>query len=106
MQTDYVQLFVSVPNKKIGQQIASVLLERKLAACIQIIGPIESHYIWEDIQEKENEFLCLIKSNASQFKNIEKAIIKLHPYDTPEIIETPITQGSKPYLDWIEKSQK
>ncbi len=98
----YIQISTTTETKELAQKIAKYLVEQKLAACVQISGPIESTYRWKGNIERASEFLCLIKTRTSLFKKVEAAIKKLHPYETPEIIAVPITQGSKDYLNWLD----
>ena len=103
-QPHFIQVMTSVPNQDVSQKLTQLLLDHKLAACIQEVGPITSHYLWEGKQERSKEYLLLIKSLSKQYKYIEKVILEHHPYDCPEIIATPLTSGLKNYLHWIETS--
>jgi len=85
-----------------AEQIADTLLERKLAACIQIV-PIQSRYLWRGQKESASESLLQIKTKTSLFSEIEKTIRKLHGYEVPEIIMIPVIQGSSDYLSWINE---
>jgi periplasmic divalent cation tolerance protein len=100
----YIQISTTTATKEDAQKIARYLVEQKLAACAQILGPIESTYTWKSQIETANEWLCLIKTRENLFSKVEAAIKKLHPYETPEIIAVPIKQGSAQYLQWIEDS--
>ena len=98
----YVQIFTTTPNKKLAKKIAETLLEKKLAACIQILGPIDSTYRWKGKLANSKEYLCLIKSKQNQAGAIFRQLKKLHTYDVPEFIVTPISGGNKEYLRWID----
>ncbi len=98
----YIQISTTTETKEQAQKIARYLVEQKLAACVQISGPIESTYRWKGKVETASEYLCLIKTRTSLFKKVEAAIKKLHPYETPEIIATPIVKGSREYLNWLD----
>lgn len=98
----YIQISTTTETKEQAQKIAQHLVGQKLAACVQISGPIESTYRWKGNVETAQEWLCVIKTRASLFKKVEAAIKKLHPYETPEIIAMPIINGSKEYLQWID----
>jgi periplasmic divalent cation tolerance protein len=74
----------------------------KLAACVQITGPITSIYRWKGKVENVQEWLCMIKTREELFDKVETAIKKLHSYETPEIVAVPIVKGSKEYLTWID----
>lgn len=97
----FIQISTTTETKKQAQKIAKYLVEQKLAACVQITGPIESTYRWKGKVETVGEYLCLIKTRTTLFKKVEAAIKKLHPYETPEIIAVPIVKGSREYLIWL-----
>jgi periplasmic divalent cation tolerance protein len=102
----FIQISTTTLTKEDAQKIAQYLVEQKLAACIQITGPIESTYRWEEKVETAGEWLCLIKTRDNLFEKVEDAIKKLHPYATPEIIAVPIIKGSKEYLKWLNDELK
>jgi periplasmic divalent cation tolerance protein len=99
-------VITTTPKKKDAQKICKLIIEKSLAACCQIIGPIESHYVWRNRVEVNKEYLCFIKTTKERYEELEKAIKKTHPYEVPEIIATDIYYGYKPYLNWIEESVK
>jgi periplasmic divalent cation tolerance protein len=98
---DYLQVLTTVGSEEEAQTIAAALVERRLAACVQVTGPIASTYRWQGEVERAREWLCLIKTEASRYAELEAAIRKLHSYEQPEIIATPIVAGSRGYLGWI-----
>jgi periplasmic divalent cation tolerance protein len=100
----YIQISTTTETKEQAQTIAQHLVEAKLAACVQITGPITSIYRWKGKVENAEEWLCLIKTRDDLFKKVEAAIKKMHPYETPEIIAVPIVKGSKEYLNWIDEN--
>ena len=99
----YIQISTTTETKEQAQKIAKYLVEQKLAACVQISGPIESIYRWKGKVETANEYLCLIKTRESLFGLVEAAIKQLHPYETPEIIAVPIIKGSREYWKWLDE---
>jgi len=102
----YIQITTTTETKKQAQTIAQYLVEAKLAACVQIIGPITSIYRWKQKLENTEEWLCLIKTRNDLFNKVEAAIKSMHPYETPEIIAVPIVKGSKEYLNWLDDETK
>jgi periplasmic divalent cation tolerance protein len=100
----FIQISTTTETKKEAQKIAQYLVEQKLAACVQITGPIESTYRWKEKVETTGEWLCLIKTRKNLYKEVKIAIKKLHSYETPEIIALPIVKGSKEYLNWLDNS--
>lgn len=81
--------------------MAGLLISKRLAACVQLVPNLESHYRWEGKKETSKEILLIIKTKAPLYKKVESAILKNHSYQVPEIICLPITKGSKAYLDWL-----
>jgi periplasmic divalent cation tolerance protein len=98
----YIQVVTTTEKKEDAEQIAACLVEKRLAACVQITGPVTSHYRWKGKIEKAQEWQCWIKSEETLYKEIEKAIKSVHPYEVPEIIAMPILTGSRDYLEWLE----
>jgi periplasmic divalent cation tolerance protein len=100
--SEYIQVMTTVAQKEEAQALAEAVLEQRLGACVQIVGPITSMYWWEDDIDKSSEYLCIIKSRKDKFKELEKAIKAAHSYEIPEILATPITAGSKEYFGWLD----
>ena len=98
----YIQISTTTETKEQAENIAQRLVETKLAACVQITGPITSIYRWKGKVENEHEWLCLIKTREDLFDKVETVIKKLHSYETPEIIAVPIVKGSKEYFVWLD----
>lgn len=97
-------VFVTVPTRETGLAIAQALVHEHLAACVNIIGPIESVYRWDAAVQHDSEFLLVIKTTAERYAGLEARIIALHPYQTPEVIAVSIAAGSAPYLEWIRSA--
>jgi periplasmic divalent cation tolerance protein len=100
---EHVQVSTAVPSRAVADAIALALVERRLAACVQVAGPVHSTYRWQDNVESAEEWICLIKTSRASYGALERAIRELHPYDTPEIIATPIVAGDAPYLRWVSE---
>jgi periplasmic divalent cation tolerance protein len=99
--TEYIQVVTTTETKEQAQRIAQVVVEKRLAACAQIVGPISSTYWWKGKIETAGEWLCLMKSRNDLFTDLEQAIREIHPYEVPEIIAMPIAAGSAGYLKWL-----
>ena len=93
-------------SKEEASRLATALVEAKLAACVNIVGPIDSVYRWQGKVESAQEFLLLIKTTASRSAAASARIRELHSYDLPEAIEVKIDGGSAEYLKWIVDSVK
>jgi len=99
----YIQVSTTVERKEDAEEIAKVLIERRLAGCVQIVGPIVSTYRWKGKVETAGEWLLLVKSREELYGELEKVIEEVHPYETPEIIAMPIVAGSKGYLERLSE---
>jgi periplasmic divalent cation tolerance protein len=97
----FIQVTTTTEKKEDAERIALALVDMRLAACVQIVGPITSIYRWKGKIETAGEWLCLIKSREENYGAVEQAVRSLHPYETPEIIAVPVTAGSRDYLDWL-----
>jgi len=99
----YLIALVTVPSTDVGNDVARTLLDRKLAACVNIVPSISSFYMWEGEVCVDEELLLIIKTTESTFEELVSAVKDVHPYDVPEIIALPLAAGSKDYLDWIQE---
>ena len=97
----FIQVTTTTEKKEDAERIARSLVETRLAACVQIVGPIESIYRWKGRIETTGEWLCLIKSRRDNYGAVVETIRSLHPYEVPEIVAVPFTAGSRDYLGWL-----
>ena len=97
-------MLTTVGSEEDAERISVALVERRLAACVQTVGPIASRYRWQGEVETAAEWQCLAKTEARRYPEVEAAIRELHPYDEPEILATPIVAGSAGYLAWVSES--
>jgi periplasmic divalent cation tolerance protein len=89
-----------------ARRIARELVERRLAACVNMLPGVQSVYRWQGGIEEEGEITLLIKTTASRYAELEAAIRSLHPYQLPEVIALPIAAGLPAYLDWVRQETK
>ncbi len=101
MASDFEIVLCTCPDKETAKKLACLLVEKKLAACVNILPGITSIYEWQGKIESTQEHLLLIKSSRDYYRLIESAIFSHHPYEIPEIIAVPIERGLPDYLDWI-----
>jgi len=94
-------VFTTVGHKEAAEKLAQQLVERRLAACVNIIGPIRSIYRWRDKVQNEPEFLLMIKTTAESAAQLRSAFQALHPYELPECVELVVGGGSEEYLNWV-----
>lgn len=104
--SEYIQITTTTDSRELAQKIAETLVEKKVAACAQISGPITSIYEWKGKIENEEEWYCVIKTRQNLYPQVEEKIKELHPYEVPEIIALPIVEGNKAYLAWITEVVK
>lgn len=101
MNTEYQIIFCTVPQLDFAQKFARELVTQKLAACVNILPAMTSVYAWQGEIETAQEHLLIIKAQAKQYSAIENWLKSNHPYEVPEIVALPITQGLPDYLNWI-----
>ena len=99
--SEYIQIATTVATKEEAEGLAGMLVEQRLAACVQVLGPITSHYRWQGKIEIAEEYLCLAKSRRALLPQIKEAIKEIHPYEVAEIVATPLIAGSREYLAWL-----
>ena len=100
---DCCQVTTTVATQADAERIAAALVEERLAACVQIAGPIISTYRWQGAIERATEWHCHCKTTRARYPALEARLRELHPYETPEIIALPIVAGFPAYLAWIEE---
>ena len=99
-----ILVFVTTADKREAHKIVKKLLDRRLIACANIIGPVESHFWWQNKIEKAEELLVIMKSNQKLFADLSKTVKEMHSYEVPEILAVPIVEGYQPYLEWLNAS--
>lgn len=96
-----IQVTTTTGDREIATRIATELVDRRLAACVQISGPVESTYQWQGKIERTEEWLCVAKTVREHWPAIEQLVSELHPYDVPELIATEIVAASVAYQAWL-----
>ncbi|MCR4404563.1 MAG: divalent-cation tolerance protein CutA [Candidatus Acetothermia bacterium] len=99
--SEFIQVLTAVDSEEKARELAERVLVERLAGCVQLLGPVESHYWWKGRLEEAREWLCLIKARAADYPKIEARIKELHPYEVPEILAMPIAEGNPDYLAWL-----
>ncbi len=94
-------VMTNVPDAELAKSLAHTLVERRLAACVNIMPAVQSIYRWQGAVEHASEVSLMIKSTQARYAELEAAIVALHPYDVPEVIALPIVAGLPAYLNWI-----
>ena len=101
MTTTYLIVTTTTAHREDAQRIAREVIDRQLAACVQISGPIESYYRWKGEVECDQEWVCSLKTSARCYDDLELTLRQLHPYDEPQILAVEVERGSKGYLQWL-----
>jgi periplasmic divalent cation tolerance protein len=99
---DSYLVITNLPDREIAGKLAHALVEKRLAACINILSPCRSVYRWKGEIEDAEEIPMLIKTTRSRYPELEAAIRAAHPYELPEIIAVPLAGGLPAYLDWVD----
>jgi len=98
---DALLVLCTCPDNTAAQSLATYLVEKRLAACVTLLAPVQSIYRWQETIEQAEEVQLLIKTNNQRWEALQTAIIERHPYEVPEIVALPIVAGLSTYLDWI-----
>ena len=96
-------VMTAMASEAAAEMLAQHLVETRLAACVQVM-PVKSFYVWQGESRREAEYLLLVKTRAALYAQVEAFIIAHHPYETPEILQLPVTAGSSAYLQWLGAS--
>jgi periplasmic divalent cation tolerance protein len=99
--TDCIQVLTTAGSEEEAARIARMLVEERLAACVQVLGPIASTYRWQGGIETSQEWLCVAKTAKGLYREVEQAIRQVHSYQVPEILAVEVTAGSADYLAWL-----
>lgn len=94
-------VITNLPDRDSAAKLAQTLVERRLAACVNILSPCRSMYRWKGKTEDAEEFPVLIKTTRERYAELERAIRAVHPYELPEIVAVSLTAGLPAYLEWV-----
>jgi periplasmic divalent cation tolerance protein len=104
--TDARIVLTTAGSPQEAEKIARALVERRLAACVNVVPQIQSIYRWKDKIEQETEWLLIIKTRMDAFESVRDAIKELHSYELPECVMLEVSNGSEAYLNWIEENTR
>ena len=99
-------VLTNLPDRAAAERLAGLLIEKRLAACVNILAPCRSTYRWKGAVQHDEEHPLLIKTTAERYPELERALRAGHPYELPEIIAVPIERGLPAYLDWVAAETK
>ncbi|MCC7474172.1 MAG: divalent-cation tolerance protein CutA [Pirellulales bacterium] len=98
---EFLQVSTTTASRADAERIAQELVTHRLAACVQIIGPVQSTYRWQGTVETVEEWLCQIKTTQNRWEALQQALRAIHPYEVPELVAVSIERGSPDYLNWL-----
>lgn len=101
--SDYIQVVTTTEHEEQAAEIAHALVSARLAACVQVSGPITSTYRWQGQIETSREWQCVAKTRRDLYQRVEAMIRRLHPYQEPEILALSVAAGSPTYLAWLDQ---
>jgi periplasmic divalent cation tolerance protein len=104
--TDFIQVLTTTESRDVAETIGRALVDERLAACVQIVGPVTSIYRWQGKINTAQEWQCWAKTRRELYDRIEETIRRLHPYQLPEILAIAVTAGSADYLAWLAEETK
>jgi len=99
--SNHILIFTTVPDENQAHKISEVLVTERLVACATVGSPCQSFYWWQGSITQDKEHLLILKTRESLYSDVESRLLKIHPYQVPEIIAIPIVMGSEKYLNWI-----
>lgn len=100
--TGLIQVNCNCPDEDIATELANSIVELKLAACVNIVSNIKSVYRWQGKIERDMEVQMQIKTSTDLYPELERQIVRLHPYDIAEIVALPVINGNGEYIDWLK----
>jgi periplasmic divalent cation tolerance protein len=104
--TDVIQVATTTDSLEAAQSLARHLVTQRVAACVQVVGPVRSCYRWQGEIQNDEEWQCVAKTRADAFQRLDSAIREVHTYDVPEILATPVVAGSREYLEWVDQQTR
>lgn len=102
--TGRVVALSTVARSEDAERIATALVERGLAACVNVVPGVTSVYRWKGEVRRDAELLLVIKTRAERLEDLRQALVSLHPYEVPELVALAIEGGHAPYLEWLDRS--
>jgi periplasmic divalent cation tolerance protein len=106
MSAEYVVVLTTLPVDADGHAFGRAIVEERLAACVNLLAPMESVYRWEGRVERETERQIIVKTSRERLPALWDRVRELHPYEVPEFIVLPVADGNEAYLRWIGEATK
>lgn len=102
-EPELIEIRISVPDEAVGDQLAGILVDQQLAACVQRVGPIVSTYTWQGAVQRDTEWLLLAKTTRAAFETLQATVVQAHPYEVPEVLAVPVTDALPAYAQWVRE---
>jgi periplasmic divalent cation tolerance protein len=102
IMTDKIVVFTTCGSEEEARRLATMLIEKQLAACVNITAPLTSVYRWKGAVEESQEWLLIVKSRRACFDQLRAALESAHSYELPEVLAIPVVEGSPNYLAWVD----
>lgn len=103
---EYILVLSTIDDEKRAKEISKMVVESKLAACVNIVPNITSIYSWQNKIVEDSEYLMIMKTKSGLFSDLKDFIVKHHPYEVPEVVSLDIYQGLDKYLNWIDNTTR
>ncbi len=100
---DIIIVITTTDSREEAQRIARVMVEKRLAACAQVSGPIESHFHWDNKIDKAEEWQCKLKTVQKKYQELESAIVEMHSYEVPQVVAVPVTMAFRAFAQWVHE---
>jgi periplasmic divalent cation tolerance protein len=104
--TDKIVVFTTCGSEEEARTLASALIEKRMAACVNITSPVTSVYRWKGVLEQTQEWMLIIKSRRERFEELRHVLETAHSYELPEVLALPVVEGSPNYLTWVEEETR
>jgi periplasmic divalent cation tolerance protein len=104
--TDKIVVFTTCGSEEEARKLASALIEKRMAACVNISSPVTSVYRWKGVLEQAQEWMLIIKSRRERFEELRQVLEAAHSYELPEVLALPVVDGSPNYLTWVEEETR
>jgi len=99
--TNIIVVITTTDSREEAQRIARAMVEKRLAACAQVSGPIESHFHWDNRIDRAEEWQCKFKTAQGKYPELERAIVEMHSYEVPQVVAFPVTMAFKAFAQWV-----
>ena len=99
-------VYTTAPSSEIARELGKMVVERRLAACVNVIHGMESMYWWEGKVQSETEAVLIAKTSTDRYPELEAAIVRAHPYECPCVVAVPVQRGFDPFLQWVKSTAR